>query len=75
MTPRKSSRAAARRQCLAMGGRELVFALAPEAGRGGEEGGESPTIDWLSIPLTLTLSPKGRGDLQSSGRGDRPRSG
>jgi len=34
MTPRKSSRAAARRQYLAMGGRELVFALAPEAGQG-----------------------------------------
>jgi len=34
MTPRKSSRAAARRQYLAMGGRELVLALAPEAGQG-----------------------------------------
>ena len=34
MTPRKSSRAAARRQYLAMSGRELVFALAPLAGQG-----------------------------------------
>lgn len=34
MTPRKSSRAAARRQYLAMAGRDLVFALAPLAGQG-----------------------------------------
>lgn len=40
MTPRKSSRAAVRRQYLAMSGRELVFALAPEAGQGAVRKGE-----------------------------------
>ena len=34
MTPRQSARAAARRHYLGMPGRELVFALAPEAGQG-----------------------------------------
>jgi len=34
MTPRKSARASARRHYLAMGGRDLVFALAPQPGQG-----------------------------------------
>ncbi len=73
MTPRKSVRASARRQYLAMSGRDLVFALAPPAGQGvvrkvDVEGPEerAPTPD----PSPRLAGARGGGEKEGSGRGD-----
>jgi len=73
MTPRKSARAEARRQYLAMPGRDLVFALAPEAGQGAKKKVEgqglqesAPTPD----PSPRLADARGGGEKEGSGRGE-----
>ena len=75
MTPRKSSRAAARRQYLAMAGRDEVFALAPLAGQGAVrkvevEGLEesAPTPD----PSPRLADARGGGENPEIGDGHQP---
>ena len=67
MTPRKSARAAVRRHYLAMGGRDLVFALAPPPGQGAVrkvevEGAESLEM----IAVTPLPNPPPQGGRESS---------
>jgi len=71
MTPRKSSRAAARRQYLAMGGRELVFALAPEAGQGAVRKVEVAGLEERApTPDPSPLLADARGGGEGSERGE-----